>query len=143
MTTSSIATDRPTAHRLDGAWYGFMAVGFAVAGLAGVFGTYASQIPYQRAEIAEQVLDRAALAGSPAALAAMTAELGDNAAILARTDLPLAGRIAAARAATRARAAAQAADVARGLRLDIGMITLGSAAFGCFLLGAAAKQKGK
>ena len=127
--------------KLDSAWYGFMVVAFAVVGLAGIFGTYASQIPYERGEAAEQVLDRAAAARTPADLAAMKDDLGDNTGILARPGLPPADRIAAARAATRARAAREAAAVARGLRLDIGLLTLGSALFGCFLLGASANQR--
>ena len=129
------------APKLDSAWYGFLIVGFAVVGLAGVFGTYATQLPYQRGEAAQQVLDRAAAARTPADLAAMKDDLGDNTGNLARPGLPPADRIAAARAATRARAAREAAAVARGLRLDIGLLTLGSALFGCFLLGASANQR--
>jgi len=129
--------------KLDSAWYGFLIVGFAVVGLAGVFGTYAAQIPYERSEVAEQVLDRAATARTPADLAAMKTDLGDNAVILEQTSEPLPDRIAAARAATRARADGQAAAVAHGLRLDIILLTIGSALFGCFLLGASANQRTK
>jgi len=131
------------APKLDSAWYGFLIVGFAVVGLAGVFGTYATQLPYQRGEAAQQVLDRAAAARTPAQLAALSSDLGDNAGILDRDSEPLADRIAAARTATRARTTAEAAAVARGLRLDIILLTIGSALFGCFLLGAAARQDAK
>ena len=131
------------APKLDSAWYGFLIVGFAVVGLAGVFGTYATQLPYQRGEAAQQVLDRAAAARTPAQLAALSSDLGDNAGILDRDSEPLADRIAAARTATRARATAEAAAVARGLRLDIILLTIGSALFGCFLLGASANQRTK
>jgi len=126
--------------RIDGAWYGFLTVGFLVIGLAGIFGTYASQVPYQRGELAEQVLDRAAATHNAAELAGLKSELGDNAAIMARQNVPLAERIAAARAATRVRAADEATGVAHGLRLDIGLITVGCALFGCFLLGASGNQ---
>ena len=88
--------------RIDGAWYGFLTVGFLVIGLAGIFGTYASQVPYQRGELAEQVLDRAAATHTAAELAGLKSELGDNAAIMARQNVPLAENITAARAATRA-----------------------------------------
>jgi len=117
--------------RIDGAWYGFLTVGFLVIGLAGIFGTYASQVPYQRGELAA------------AELAGLKSELGDNAAIMARQNVPLAENITAARAATRARAGAEAAGVAHGLRLDIGLITVGCALFGCFLLGASGNQARK
>jgi len=127
--------------RIDSAWYGFVAMCFAVVGLAGIFGTYASQLPYQRGEAAEQVLDRAAGARSASELAAMKSDLGDNAAILARADVPLGDRIVAARAATRLRTARDAADIATRLRVVIGVVTAGAALFGCMLLSAAAKQR--
>lgn len=129
------------AKRIDSAWYGFLAITFAVVGLAGLFGSYACQVPYRRGEGAEQVLDRAAATHSMAELAAMKNDLGDNAAIMLRADQPLADRVVAARAATRARVVLDAADIGRRIRVVIGVITLVSALFGCALLGAAANQR--
>ena len=138
-----MAASNTAPAQLDGAWYGFLLMVFAVVGLAGIFGTYASQIPYLRGEAAEQVLDRAALARTPADLATLKDDLGDNTAILARTDLPLSQRITEARAATRARTARDAADFATRARVVIGVITCGSALFGCMLLGTAAHQRAR
>jgi len=131
----------PRTSPIDSAWYGFLVMGFAVVGLAGIFGTYACQLPFQRGEAAEQVLDRAAATRGSADITAMQSDLGDNYRILADTHTPLAARIASARAATRQRTMLDARDIARRLRVVIGVITGGGALFGCMLLGAAAHQR--
>ncbi len=131
---------------LDSAWYGFLIVCFAVVGLAGLFGTYATQIPYQRGEAAQQSLDLLATAQNPADWDALRAKLAtdqpdENAAILNQTNLDRAQRIAQARAATRARTLLEAADIALRVRVVLGVITLGATLFGCLLLGTAANQR--
>ena len=126
---------------IDSAWYGFLVMCFMVVGLAGLFGTYAAQIPFQRAEAAQQLLDRLAALPDPADWRVLQGQMGDNAAILNQASLAPAARIAQARAATRTRAMAEAADLGRRARVVIGIITLGGALFGCILLGAAANQR--
>lgn len=124
------------AAKLDSAWYGFLCMAFIVVGLAGIFGTYIAQIPYERAEMAQRLLDRAA-----SGQAIPPGAWGDNASIMDRASEPLAQRIGAARAATRARASAEARDLARRARVLIAVITAGGALFSCVLLGAAASQR--
>ena len=128
-----------TKPKLDSAWYGFLVIVFLVAGLAGIFGTYAIQVPYQRGEAQQQLIDR--IAQDPAQLSALKDELGATAAPLSRADLSSDQRIVAARALARAATIADGADIAARLRVLITVITLGCTLFGCVLMGAAASQR--
>ena len=104
MTTSEPAEPQsPDANpKIDSAWYGFLIMSFVVVGLAGLFGTFATQIPYERGEIAQKLLDHLAADQDPAEWAALKNDMGDNATILNQTSIPIAERITEARAASRA-----------------------------------------
>lgn len=124
---------------------GFMAMAFAVVGLAGIFATYAAPIPLERALAREAVLDHAlTTAGAPdpaAALAALRPELADSAAAVIDGAGPLAARVAAERVAMRARLQADSAALGSRLRWMIGVGAATAALFGAALLGFGQKRE--
>lgn len=120
---------------------GFLAMAFAVVGLAGIMATYTVPVPLLRAQAREAALDAAleAAAGSnpEAALEALRPRLGDSAAAVLplRPDTPL--RIAAARVAMRSQLASEAAELGVKLRWMIVVLTLMALGFATVLLQAA------
>lgn len=124
--------------REHGTWMGFLAMAFAVVGLAGLSAAFALPIPLDRA-----VARIAALDAAGPAEARIVAVLGEAAAAPivhgAGTD---ADRLqAATRAILREAAADQHATAVR-LRWLIVIATAMAAAFGVAILGAAARKGG-
>ena len=122
----------------SGAWAAFLAMAFAIVGLAGIFATFAAPLPLQRALARETTLDQVlAAAGAPdadQALAAFRPALGDSAdAVLTGTG-DLAGRVARERVAMRHRLSVEAAEVGLRLRVMIGIFTIAGALFGIAVL---------
>ncbi len=128
-----------------GTWIGFLAMAFVVVGLAGIFGTYAAQLPLQRELARQATLDQAAaLAAQPdqtAALDALRPALGDSAAAILDAKGPgdLGRRIAAERVAVRAQFSAEADDDALRLRILIAVVTLAGALFGAAVVSITTK----
>ncbi len=124
------------------AWTGFLAMAFAVVGMTGVVGTYAAQVPLQRALYHEALLDRVLAAGqgpdAPRALAALRPEvadiLGDDAAPVLDGDGPLAARVAAARARLQTSFKAEAGNVGFRLRIVICVFAAVGMLFGAIVL---------
>jgi hypothetical protein len=131
--------------KLDPTWFAFLAMGFAVVGLTGLFATYAAPIPLERAFLREQALDDAAAAlaapDAAARLEALRDRLGESADALLPPAGDMATRIAAERLTMRARLQQDEEDTVTRLRWLMSVVTLGSAGFGMALLGAAAGQK--
>ena len=141
MTEGSI-TERPDV-RPNYAWMAFVVMAFTVAGLMGVFATYAVSVPLQRALAREAVLDEALAAGNPdEALRspALAARLGDSAPALTAGDGALQERVARERTAMRARFQQEARFLAGRLRLMIVVVTVLCAGFTCAVVGALARQ---
>jgi hypothetical protein len=130
--------------KLDLDWFAFLVLAFIVVGAAGLFATFAAPIPAERALAREQALDEAATAArapdAQARLEALRPSLGDSAAALLPVGGDMQARIAAERIAMRARFAREADATLQRLRWLIVVATLAAAAFGCALLGAAARQ---
>ena len=127
---------------LNGGWIGFAAMAFVVAGLSGVFATYALPIPMQRGFALEAALDEALEAASgpdPAgALAALRPRLGESAAAVFDGPGTPAERIARERVAARARFLAEEDATALRLRWLCVMVSLTGAVFVGALVGGAA-----
>ena len=130
----------------DSTWFVFLVLTFAVVGMTGMFATFAAPIALQRAVLRDEALDaaRAALSSSDptAAIEALRPRLDDSAGAL----LPLGGdmeaRIAAERVAMHARLLIDHEATTLRLRWLVGMVTMGSAAFGVALMaGASGSQK--
>jgi hypothetical protein len=124
--------------------FGILAVG--VVGLTGVFATYATPLPLQRAMAREAALDAAlAAAHDPdpqAALAALAPRLGDSAEALAGAPANLPERVAKERLAMRARFAEQDMALAAQLRLMIVVITVMGAIFVAAIIGGFSRGRG-
>ncbi len=119
-------------------WTAFLVMAFVVVGLAGVFGTYAAPLPLARALAREAALDAAQAAArgpdAAAALEALRPRLDESADALLPAGGDMTARIAAERAAMRARFTAEAAAEARRARLIIIVVTLMGALFGAAVL---------
>ena len=123
-------------------WVAFLAMAFGVVGMVGVIGTYAAQIPLQRAMLHEALLDRVLLAAQGPdgadALGALRPEvsamLGDEAAPVLDGPGPLPERVAAARTRLHAAFSAEAADVGFRLRIVISTFAAVGMLFGAMVL---------
>lgn len=123
-------------------WTAFLAMAFAVVGMTGVVGTYAAQIPLQRALLHEALLDRMLLAAdapdATQALASLRPEVADVLGDAEAKQLDGAGTMAARVAASRARLhtvfEADATDVAFRLRIVICVFTAVGMLFGAMVL---------
>ena len=131
----------PAMKRNTAAWMAFLAMAFAVVGLIGVFASYAAPLPLQRAMARDATLDEAlATDGGKAALEPLRDRLDDSAAAVIDGSGPLAGRVAAARAAMHAELEHEADAVGSRLRLELLVVTVVAAGFGMVIVGAAARQ---
>jgi len=122
----------------------FAAIAVGVVGLTGVFATYATPLPLERAMAREVALDAAlgtpAAADPQAALAALAPRLDDSAPALAGPPAGLADRVARERLAMRARFSEQAASIAAQIRLLIIVITAMAAVFVVAMVGSRARS---
>lgn len=126
-----------------GAWTAFLAMAFAVVGLTGALGTFAAQIPLERALARDAVLDQALLAEhAPAALEALRPALGESAdAVLTGTPDSLPARVAAEREAVNRGFLAESRDVGMRLRIVIGVFTAVGALFGAMVLSVVRRSR--
>jgi hypothetical protein len=122
-----------------GNWMVFAAIAVGIVGLTGVFATYATPLPLERAMAREAALDAAlAAAKSPdphAAMATLAPRLGDSAAALAGSPEGLADRVAKERLEMRARFSGEAGALAAQLRLLIIVITIMAGVFIAAIVG--------
>ena len=129
-----------TAHRRSlGAPVAFLSMAFLVAGMIGLFATYATPIPLERIVLHDVILDRALLATDPAALAAMRQELGESAAEVIDGKGAIAERVVRARTTMRVKLQAEADEVATRLRWIVVIVTIMAAAFGATMAGAGSR----
>jgi hypothetical protein len=124
-----------------GAWMMFAALAVMVIGLTGVFATYATPLPLERAMAREAALDAVAADPSLAASLGTRESLGDSAPALAGPAEGLPQRIAAERVAMRRRFAEEAAAVATRLRWLICMVTLMGGLFVVLIVGGLARPR--
>jgi ActR/RegA family two-component response regulator len=116
----------------------FLAMAFVVVGLVGLFASYAA--PLQRAMARDATLDEAlATGGQKAALEPLRERLDDSAPLVIDGTGPIAGRVAAARAAMHASLMHEADAVGDRLRLELLVVTVVAAAFGAVVIGAVAR----
>jgi hypothetical protein len=119
-------------------WSAFLAMVFVVVGLAGLFASYAVPLPLQRALARDATLDAAlAAARGPdpaAALEALRPQLDDSAKALLPPGGDMAEKIAAERAAMRARLLAEFDAVATRTRWLLAVVTVMGAVFGIAIL---------
>jgi hypothetical protein len=117
----------------SGGWIAFAAMAFIVAGLAGVFATYALPIPMERAFAVDAALDEALIAARgpdpDRAIAALASRLGESAAPLAQGTGSWEDRIQRERAAMRARFIAEEEATATRLRWLVVVVNLMGAMF--------------
>ena len=122
----------------NGNWMAFLAMCFGVVGLVGVFASYATPLPLERALARDAALDAAASAAAgpdaAAAIEALRPQLGRSAAALLPVGPDMPARIARERAAMRARFVENAAATGRQVRLMVGVVTVMAALFGLAIL---------
>ena len=116
-----------------GVWVAFLLMCFAMTGLVGLFASYATSIPLERALYRNAVLDQA-LVGAKPDEAAIRRVLGRGADAVLSGPGDLATRIAIARAAVRAEADDEQRGVAARTRLMLGVVTVLSAGLGAGIL---------
>lgn len=131
-----------------GAWTAFLAMAFAVVGLTGVLGTFAAQIPLERALARDSALDQALIAARGpdpvAALDRLRPELGDSAdAVLAGGTGPggLDARVAAERETVNRAFLVESADTGFRLRIVICVFTAVGALFGAMVLSVVRRSR--
>ena len=126
--------------RNSGTWMAFLAMTFAILGLAGLFASYAAPIPLERAMARDDTLDEALAVGdSQAALEKLRDRLDDSAALVIDGNGPLATRVATARAAMHAALLQDSDATGTQLRLMVSVVTVVTALFGIAILGAVAR----
>jgi hypothetical protein len=125
-------------------WMAFVAMTFVVAGLMGVFATYALPVPFERALARDAALDEAlAAAGRPdetARLEALRPALSQSGPAIENGEGAVAGRIQRERAVMREQFQAEAQALARRLRLMIVIVTSVCAAFACAIVGGMSRR---
>jgi hypothetical protein len=125
-------------------WAAFLVMCFAVVGLVGVFGTFASALPLRREIAREATLDEAVLAvrgpNPDAAIAALKDRLDDSAATLIPLPANPEAAISAERLAMRARFVAEAAATSSRVQMMIAIVTVMAAVFGSALMAFGARS---
>jgi hypothetical protein len=128
-----------------GSWMAFLAMTFAVVGLAGLFASYAAPLPLQRALARDAALDAAAAAvrgpDPQAAIEALRPRLDDSAAALLPVGGDMPARIARERAAMRARFLAEADTTDLRLHWLIALITIMGGLFGIAIMRFSARAR--
>jgi hypothetical protein len=120
-------------------WMVFAALAVGVVGMTGVFATYATPLPLQRAMAREAALDAALLAARSAdpqaAMAALAPRLGDSAEALAGAPAGLPERVAKERLEMRTRFGAESGALATRLRFLIVTVTVMGGLFVALIVG--------
>jgi hypothetical protein len=114
-------------------WVAFLLMCFLLTGLVGLFASYATSVPLERALYRNSVLDQALQSGHPDP-AAIRAVLGQGAEEVLSGPGELASRIARAHTMIRAEASEEARVVGMRTRLMIGMVTVLAAGLGAGIL---------
>ena len=129
----------------NGTWMAFMAITFAVVGLAGIFASYAAPLPLERALARETALDAAEQAvrgpDPQAAMEKLRPALDDSAASLLPIGGDMSARISHERAAMRARFLAEADATDVRLRWLVALITLTGGLFGIAIMRFSARAR--
>jgi hypothetical protein len=122
----------------QGAWTGFLMVAFGVLGLLGAFGTYAAQLPFDRAMARNATLDKvleASRAPDPAAAEArLRPLLDDSADPVLNGPGSIESRVAAERARMLAELHGESQIYGFRLRCYIAVATVMAAAFGALVM---------
>ena len=109
-------------------WTAFLLMCFAIVGLAGMFATYSTAIPLERALIRtgvlNEVLDAARAPDGPARLAALRPSLGERADAVLSGPGDLWDRVAAERAIVLDEQGREARSVAHRTRVMVVIVTL-------------------
>lgn len=121
-----------------GVWIAFLLMCFALTGLVGLFASYATSIPLERALHRITVLDQALATGTPDPVA-MRGVMGKDAAQIIDGPGDLATRLAHARQTVLAQAADEESVVAGRTRLMVALVTALSAALGAGILALASR----
>lgn len=125
---------------------GFLAMAFAVVGLTGLLAAHVAPLPLERALAREAALDEALAAargGQPAALEALRLRLGESAQAILPAGPDFEAKVAAERAAMRARMLAEAAATGTRLRWMLVVVTLLGGAFGIGMMLAGLRAAGR
>jgi hypothetical protein len=121
-----------------GSWTGFLVVAFAALGLIGAFGTYAAQLPFDRAMARSATLDQliaASHAPDPAAAEAkLRPLLGDAADELLKAPNPIEPRVEAERRRMFADMYSESKIYGFRLRSYIAVFTVMTALFGALVM---------
>lgn len=115
------------------AWLAFLLTCFLLTGLVGLFASYATSIPLERALYRNSALDQAVRSGQPDPAAIRTI-LGAGAEDVLSGPGDLASRIARARARVRAEATEEAQAVGTRARLLVGVVTVLAGGLGAGIL---------
>lgn len=129
--------------RNRGVWIAFLLSCFLITGLVGLFGSYATAIPLERAllrmGVLDQVLDASQAPDAAAKLEALRPQLGEQAPLVLAGPGTLASRVAAARATILSEETREANSIGFRTRLMIIVVTLLSAGLGAGLLAMAVR----
>ena len=118
--------------RNSATWTAFLVMCFALVGLTGLFATFATTIPLERALVRSSVLDQALVPG--ANLEALRPALGSSGDAVLAGPGSLASRVAGARAAVLADQRRDSANIAYRIRLLVCVITILAAVVGAGIL---------
>ena len=109
-------------------WTAFLLMCFALVGLTGLFASYATSVPWERAVIRtgvlDQVLDAARGPDADARLAALRPALGPDSTASAAGPGDLWARVAAERRVVLDEQGREARSVAHRVRIMVGIVTL-------------------
>lgn len=122
-----------------GVWVAFLLMCFLLTGMVGLFASYATKIPLERALHRGAVLDQALATGQPDAQALRTVLGSEAEHVLSGPGDDLPSRIVRARADILAEGEAEADAVAARTRLMLAVVTVLSAALGSGILLLASK----
>ncbi len=129
--------------RNRGVWTAFLLMCFLITGLVGLFASYATPIPLERALIRtgvlDQVLDAAQAPDAAAKLEALRPQLGDQAQLVLSGPGNLAARVATARAAILSEEAREENSIGFRSRLMIIVVTVLASGLGAGLLAMAVR----
>ncbi|GAC1344527.1 MAG: hypothetical protein NVSMB18_22310 [Acetobacteraceae bacterium] len=128
-----------------GAWIAFLLMCFVVTGMTGLFASYSTSVPFERALLRGAVLDQALVAGSaPDAgvrLEALRPALGRSAEQVLSGPGDIASRVAAARASMLDEQRREANSVGYRTRLMLFIVTFLAAGLGAGLLLLATRSR--